>query len=81
MIYHWNSPVGTFAIWLDQDKGQWALSVKEGTLGHYEHPAQAADDVRGRRTGFSQWDQYDREFDAPLDLSGWEADHDAAPSA
>ncbi|HSZ58322.1 MAG TPA: hypothetical protein VK797_21840 [Tepidisphaeraceae bacterium] len=80
MIYHWESPVGAFAIWLDHDKGKWALSTRDGTLGHYEHPAQAADHVRERSTGFTLWDEYDRNFAAPIDLSGWEADNDPEPS-
>ena len=70
MTYIWKSPVGTFTIHPDQ--GMWALAIRDGILGHYQYPEQAADDVFMRATGWSEWDHYDRNFRGPIELSEWE---------
>ncbi len=77
MTYFWKSPVGTFWIRPGNVRGtrgaRWDLGIDGETLGNFEHPEQAADDVYMHVTGYFAWDNLDpRPANAPSDLSEWE---------
>ena len=66
--YLYRSPVVDFTI-RPTNEG-WDLFFKSNCFGHYSDPGAAADDVRSRAIGCSEWSIAKVE-DIPHDLFGW----------
>lgn len=69
--YFFPTDVGTF--WIRPDPafpGRVCLGVDEEAIGSYPSPEAAADDFRGRHTGWPAWDSRP-DLRAPMDLTGW----------
>jgi len=68
MEYSYQTNVGKFTI--KPQSGRWLLSINDNTLGSYNSPHQAADDVYNHATNHNEWDEQ-LDIDDPTDLSEW----------
>lgn len=70
-MYYYKSRVGTF--WIKPNMhGQHLLGINDESLGAYNSPIHAADDVYTHTTGYFEWDKLDGKlFNVPTDIYEW----------